>query len=113
MRPIRRRQHTTLEAICPTSRDRSDPLLTARQIDSKKPPRYTAQHRVGLLPGGFLFPEWAAFFTGIRRQGAQIEAVASKDPRSSQHRHRFPRFLPLKDCSSVIIYSGMAVRETF
>ena len=57
VRPIRRRQHTTLEAICPTSRDRSDPLLTARQIDSKKPPRYTAQHRVGLLPGGFLFPE--------------------------------------------------------
>ena len=45
---------------------RRAPLLTARQIDSKEPPRYTAQHRVGPLPGGFLFPEWVALFIGIR-----------------------------------------------
>ena len=44
-------------------------LRARRQIDSKKPPRYTRRHRVGPLPGGFLFPEWVAFFTGIRRKG--------------------------------------------
>ncbi len=43
-------------------------LRALRQIDSKKPPRYTRRLRIGPLPGGFLFPEWVAFFTGIRNK---------------------------------------------
>ena len=42
------------------------PVRADRQVDSKKPPRYTRRHRIGPLPGGFLFPEWVALFTGIR-----------------------------------------------
>ena len=52
--------------------------LTPRQIDSKKPPCYAAQHRVGPLPGGFLFPEWVALFTGIHSQGYSVRFATAQ-----------------------------------
>ena len=54
--------------LWPERRYRSALPSRTRQIDSKKPPRYTRGHRIGPLPGGFLFPEWVAFFTGIRKE---------------------------------------------
>ena len=42
-------------APVPVASARPDCGLTARQIDSKKPPCYTAQHRVGHSPVAFYF----------------------------------------------------------